>query len=337
MKHSLTVSFALLFAAMLSAAPSGEEVYKARCAACHDQNSAAHSAARCLAETVLRAYSAHAGLRTDDEHRLSTEARRTRGRRQLSGCGGRRSSRLRRISVPPASIRWQARARATGMAGAPRIDNTRYVSGDKAGLSIGQLSKLKLKWAFGFPGDVIAFGAPTVFNGTVFTGSASGVIYALDAQTGCTHWTFEANGPVRSAIRRGPQRSADGADFRRSNRLGVCAGCGHRAGRSGARASRITRPRVSPARPSSTTAWSTFRPLRGKRRRSARRAIPVLHFSRQPHGAARERRFDGVEIVHGRPAGEDRRHEDWAPLPMGRRAPASGRPRPSMPSAACCM
>ncbi len=90
----------------------------------------------------------------------------------------------------------------------PADDNARYVPGDKAGLSIGQLSKLKLKWAFGFPGDIIAFGAPTVFNGTVFTGSASGKIYALDAQTGCTHWTFEANGPVRSAIlvvRNGPR------------------------------------------------------------------------------------------------------------------------------------
>ena len=43
MKHSFTVSLALsfvmLFAAMLSAAPSGEEVYKARCAACPDQSS----------------------------------------------------------------------------------------------------------------------------------------------------------------------------------------------------------------------------------------------------------------------------------------------------------
>jgi polyvinyl alcohol dehydrogenase (cytochrome) len=90
----------------------------------------------------------------------------------------------------------------------PALDNARYVSGDRAGLNIGQLSKLKLKWAFGFPGDIMAFGAPTVFNGTVFTGSASGVIYALDAHSGCTHWTFEANGPVRAAIlavRSGPR------------------------------------------------------------------------------------------------------------------------------------
>ena len=71
---------------------------------------------------------------------------------------------------------------------------------EKGGVSIGQMRNLKLKWAFGFPGDITAFGAPTVFNGTVFTGSAGGNIYAIDAKTGCTHWVFEANGPVRMAI-----------------------------------------------------------------------------------------------------------------------------------------
>ena len=43
MKHSINVSLALSFvmsfAGMLPAAPSGEEVYKARCAGCHDQTS----------------------------------------------------------------------------------------------------------------------------------------------------------------------------------------------------------------------------------------------------------------------------------------------------------
>src|SRR3954464_9852195 len=39
MKHSAAVPLALLFAAALLAAPSGEEIYKARCAACHDQTS----------------------------------------------------------------------------------------------------------------------------------------------------------------------------------------------------------------------------------------------------------------------------------------------------------
>ena len=39
----------------------------------------------------------------------------------------------------------------------------------------------------------------TVLNGTLFTGSAGGGIYAIDAKTGCLHWVFQADGPVRSA------------------------------------------------------------------------------------------------------------------------------------------
>jgi polyvinyl alcohol dehydrogenase (cytochrome) len=38
----------------------------------------------------------------------------------------------------------------------------------------------------------------------VYVGSAAGVVYSLDATTGCTYWTFEANGGVRNAITVGP-------------------------------------------------------------------------------------------------------------------------------------
>ena len=74
--------------------------------------------------------------------------------------------------------------------------NTRYQA---TGLTAAQVPGLKLKWAFAFPGDVTAFSGLTVYNGTLFTGSAGGGIYALDARTGCTHWHYQANGPVRTA------------------------------------------------------------------------------------------------------------------------------------------
>jgi len=46
-------------------------------------------------------------------------------------------------------------------------------------------------------------------NGTIFVGSAGGVVQALEAKTGCLHWTFQANGPVRSAI----VAVANGSDY----------------------------------------------------------------------------------------------------------------------------
>ena len=80
-----------------------------------------------------------------------------------------------------------------------------------AGLTQDQVSFLKLKWAFGF-GDVPwAVTQPVVVDGRIFIGSASGHVYAIDLQTGCTYWTFKAAGPVRAAISIGPSSSRDRA------------------------------------------------------------------------------------------------------------------------------
>ncbi|MEQ1885671.1 MAG: PQQ-binding-like beta-propeller repeat protein [Bryobacteraceae bacterium] len=86
----------------------------------------------------------------------------------------------------------------------PTSDNARYVSTDVAGITLSQIGKLKLKWAFAFDGDINAFAQPTVLDGHVFVGSAGGVIHALRADSGCLEWTFQANGPVRAAIAAAP-------------------------------------------------------------------------------------------------------------------------------------
>ena len=75
--------------------------------------------------------------------------------------------------------------------------NTRYQP--KPGMTAADVPNLKLKWAFGFPGGTQAYGNPAIVAGRVFVGSDNGTVYALDAATGCTHWTFKADGGVRSA------------------------------------------------------------------------------------------------------------------------------------------
>ncbi len=77
--------------------------------------------------------------------------------------------------------------------------NTRFQSSRAAGLTSQTTPRLKLKWAFGFPGVTTAFGTPTVFSGKVFVGAADGSVYSLDARTGCTYWTFAAAAGVRTA------------------------------------------------------------------------------------------------------------------------------------------
>ena len=80
------------------------------------------------------------------------------------------------------------------------LSNTRFQPRGMAGLGVGDISRLKLKWAFGFPGSSHAWSQPTVAGGRVFVGSQGGHVYALDARTGCTRWSFDAGGATRTAI-----------------------------------------------------------------------------------------------------------------------------------------
>ncbi|HTQ53606.1 MAG TPA: PQQ-binding-like beta-propeller repeat protein [Bryobacteraceae bacterium] len=83
-------------------------------------------------------------------------------------------------------------------------ENSRAVGAAAAGLDRARVSRLKLKWAFGFPGATSAYGQPAVAGGRLFVGSAAGTVYALDAKTGCTYWTFATGQTVRTAISLAP-------------------------------------------------------------------------------------------------------------------------------------
>ena len=82
--------------------------------------------------------------------------------------------------------------------------NGRFQSAKNAGLSAAQVPKLKLKWAFGFPTGLSAYGQPSVVSGRVFVGTDIGYVYSLDAKTGCVYWSFKTKGSVRNAIVVGP-------------------------------------------------------------------------------------------------------------------------------------
>jgi polyvinyl alcohol dehydrogenase (cytochrome) len=76
--------------------------------------------------------------------------------------------------------------------------NTRYQPAKAAGLSPATVARLQLKWAFGLPGTLSAYGQPTIVDGRVFVGSDSGYLYSLDAATGCVYWGFLAKAGLRS-------------------------------------------------------------------------------------------------------------------------------------------
>ncbi len=91
--------------------------------------------------------------------------------------------------------------------------NTRFQSAAAAGLTIAQIPNLKLKWAFGFPLGVSAFGQPSVAAGRVFVGSDIGYVYSLDMHTGCVHWSYQAKAAVRTAITIGPTSAANSSGY----------------------------------------------------------------------------------------------------------------------------
>jgi polyvinyl alcohol dehydrogenase (cytochrome) len=80
------------------------------------------------------------------------------------------------------------------------VHNTRFQDAAGAGLTLAQIPNLKLKWAFGFPEGVSAFGQPSVAAGRVFVGADTGFVYSLDMHTGCVYWSYQAKAAVRNAI-----------------------------------------------------------------------------------------------------------------------------------------
>jgi polyvinyl alcohol dehydrogenase (cytochrome) len=202
---SVPVGFvlALVIAASASAQTppvNGEAVYKQRCAACHDTG-----AARTPPRTALQEMSSARILRTLDFGAMMTIAYPMRRveREAVAKFLGR--------DVPEPGPRPEAFcadrtvklgdvAKDAWNGWSPARDNSRFVPAALAKITAADVPKLKLKWAFGFEGDISAFAQPTIIGDQLFTGSASGRVHAMRASTGCLQWVFQANGPIRSGI-----------------------------------------------------------------------------------------------------------------------------------------
>jgi len=188
-------------------APDGGALFERACASCH--NAAGDSRAPTLAALQPRTPESILDV-------LVTGAMRVQGSR-LSGAERRAvaefisaksisgevsGSASGRCSVPMPS---NDQAHAPQWGGwSPVTTNTRFQPLDQAKLTAADVPRLTLKWAFGFPDATVAWAQPTVAGGRVFVGSQNGMVYALDAASGCIRWTFAAAGGVRTALTIGP-------------------------------------------------------------------------------------------------------------------------------------
>ena len=90
----------------------------------------------------------------------------------------------------------------------PDHSNARFQTAAGAGVTAAEVPNLSLKWAFGLPGVSVASLQATIVCGRALIGTSVGLVFALDADTGCIRWVHVADVGVRSAISVGPD--ADG-------------------------------------------------------------------------------------------------------------------------------
>ena len=190
-----------------AAAANGAQIYKERCATCHDATEA--SATRAPSRDALRARTVPqivasldpggsmatnaTGMSAAEKQAvaafLSATAAPTTAADPATGACPPSTTPLPDPATLPMWNGW-------GNDGA----NTRFQNAKAAGLTAADVPKLTLKWAFGYANSNSASGQPTVAAGRVFVGNTNGMVYGLDLRTGCTYWTFKADGGVRTAM-----------------------------------------------------------------------------------------------------------------------------------------
>ena len=77
------------------------------------------------------------------------------------------------------------------------LDNSRFQP--HGGLTAADVPKLKLRWTFAFRGAPRS-ASRRWFGGLVLAGGTGGRVFALDADTGCTYWSYAAGALVRTGI-----------------------------------------------------------------------------------------------------------------------------------------
>ena len=200
------VAMTLLSCAAPAGAQDGAALYQIHCALCHDRDDEGE-APGLAAMRQLSASQVLVSLERGAMSRQGADRSRAERRALAEFVSGKTLGDEGRVSMPrsayctaPASARDRAGADLPSWNGwGVTTANVRFQTAAAAGLAPDEVPKLQLAWAFGFPGASSAGAQPVVWNGRVFVGSWEGDFYAIDARTGCLHWTIEIEAGVRSA------------------------------------------------------------------------------------------------------------------------------------------
>jgi polyvinyl alcohol dehydrogenase (cytochrome) len=199
-----------------AAKADAEDLYRQRCASCHDAGVSRAPSRAAMAE--MSPENIRSALTTG---RMSSQGANLTAA-QIDAVSRFLSSGAAEQQETPAEGFF---CRAGGPAFAPRANQPRwngwgvdvmqhrYQPAEMARLTAGQVPKLKLKWAFGFVDATQAYAQAAIFGGRVFVGSAGRRVYSLDASSGCMYWQLGTEAAVRTAISVGPNGEAWAAYF----------------------------------------------------------------------------------------------------------------------------
>lgn len=192
-------------AMMFAADPYAEQLFQKNCASCHQ--AAAGAEARVPQIAALKTMTPAAILRTLESGIMKSQAAPLSGdeRQKVANFLGTAVTVERRreeIANPcPVGAPWKNTPSWGSWGGG--LTNTRFLPANEAGLQADSVPRLTLKWAFAFPDTSTLRSQPAVYRGRIFVGSQDGSVYALDATTGCVHWSTMVQSQVRSGITAG--------------------------------------------------------------------------------------------------------------------------------------
>ena len=204
MKAAVCLALALAIPSVANGqTPDGAELFKRACAQCHEAGDG-----RAPNREAFRAMPAERVLAAMETGSMITMAnnRTAADRRAIAEFITGRSLSAPLVTAPAQAAMCKTKEAFNPNAGARWIgwgqntNNTRFQDGTGAGIAASDVPRLKVKWAFGFPGDLQSYAQPTIAGGRVFVGSWGGKVYSLSAASGCIHWFYEAGSGVRSAI-----------------------------------------------------------------------------------------------------------------------------------------
>jgi polyvinyl alcohol dehydrogenase (cytochrome) len=195
--------------------PPGQALFEKNCSGCHSENGGAPAQAalsmlstESIFETLMK------GRMKDVVSKMTSRERRTvaefLGKQPLRDpAEGDITKMTNRCASNPA-LGAIGDASWSGWGG---LDNARFQTARAAALSAADVPKLKLKWSFGLPAGSSSYSQPAVAFDRVFVGADDGVVYSMDAKSGCVYWAYRADAFGRFAPIAAPIKGYPGTNY----------------------------------------------------------------------------------------------------------------------------